>query len=392
MSPSWKRRAGWGGAILALAGLVWFLFRPEPVAVETGSVDRGRLRVAVEAEGRTRARDREVVSAPVTGRCTPVDLDEGDSVSVGTVVARLRPVPLDPRSRVEAEARLSAALEARKEAEARAGQAGEALEEARRDLQRMEKLADSGSISRERLEQARTAARTAELELEAAEFRARAAEFEVQRARAALQAADPERGDGTTAVSITSPVRGQVLRTFEECERVLAAGEPIIEVGDPSSLEVVVDVLSTDAVSIRRGDLMLVHGWGGGDTLVARVRTVEPSAFTEVSPLGIQEQRVNVVGDLPDPPERLGDRYRVEVSVVTWEGEDVLRVPSGALFRGGGGWAVFVVEGKRVRLRPVEIGHRNPFHAQVAAGLEAGETVILHPDDRLEEGTRVAPR
>lgn len=392
MSETWKRRAGWLLAAVVVAGAGWLLFRPEPVPVEAGTVDRGRLRVTVDEDGETRARKREVVSAPVTGRCTPVDLDEGDSVVVGSLVARLQPVPLDPRTRQEAEARLRAAREAEKEASARVGQAREALEEARRHLERMEGLAASGAISPERLEQARTAEATAELELEAAEFRRRAAEYEVERARAALRAADPERGEATGSVSIVSPVSGRVLRTYEECERVLQAGEPIIEVGDPSTLEVVVDVLSEDAVRIEPGDPMLVHGWGAGDTLVARVRTVEPSAFTKVSPLGIEEQRVDVVGDLSDPPEALGDRYRVDVSVVTWEASDVLRVPSAALFRSDGGWAVFTIDGGRARSRQVEIGHRNPFHAQVLGGLEAGEPVVLHPDDRLGDDARVEVR
>lgn len=387
-----RRWARWALVLAGLAVLGWLLFRPEPVEVETGTVDRGRLRVTVDEEGQTRARNRTVISAPVTGACSPVDLEEGDTVSTGSVVARLRPVPLDPRSREEAEARLQSALESRKEAEARAAQAREALEEARRELGRLERLMETGSISRERLDQARTAASTAELELEAAEFRVNALEYEVRRARAALRAADPERGGGTEAIVISSPVEGRVLRRFEECERVLAAGEPIVEVGDPSELELVVDVLSTDAVRIRPGDPILVHGWGGGDTLGARVRLVEPAAFTEVSPLGIEEQRVNVIGDFTEPPSALGDRYRVQASVVTWEGEDVLRVPTGALFRRDGGWAVFTVEEGRARLRPLEIGQRNAFHAEVLSGLEAGETVVLHPDDRLDEGRRVEVR
>lgn len=392
MAIPWRRWVGWAVAAASAAGVGWLLFAPEPLPVETGVVDRGLLRVTVDQEGETRAREREVISAPVTGRCIPLDLEEGDSVSVGTPVARLQPVPLDPRRREEAEARLRSVLASREEAEARVAQAREAMEEARRSLERLEGLAQSGSISRERLDRARTEAATADLELEAAESRYRAAGFEVRRARAALRAADPERGDGTEPISIVSPLEGQVLQTFEECERVLAAGEPILEVGNPSRLEVVVDVLSTDAVRVEPGDPMLIHGWGAGDTLVARVRTVEPSAFTKVSPLGIEEQRVNVIGDLSDPPAGLGDRYRVEASIVVWEGRDVLRVPSGALFRMDGGWAVFVLDGGRARLRQVEIGHRNPSHAQVSSGLESGKTVIVHPDDRVEDGSRMRPR
>jgi HlyD family secretion protein len=226
--------------------------------------------------------------------------------------------------------------------------------------------------------------KTAESDLEAARYHARAAAFDAANARAALL-----EGAGIgESVPVLAPVDGRVLRVCEECEKVVPAGTPLLELGNPGEMEVVVDVLSTDAVQVQPGAPMLLDT-GDGTLLRGRVRTVEPSGFTKVSPLGVEEQRVNVIGDLVDRPAALGDRFRVEAQIVLWEANDVLQVPAGALFREGESWAVFTVEKGRARRRPVRIGHRNPDAVEILDGLKVGETVIAHPSDAIEEGVRV---
>ncbi|HEX6902853.1 MAG TPA: HlyD family efflux transporter periplasmic adaptor subunit [Thermoanaerobaculia bacterium] len=381
-------------ALFALVAFTGVSLRPRPVAVETARAVRGPLRVTVDEEGEVRVRHRYVLSAPVAGRLERIGLDQGDAVKAGQVVARLDPAPLDARGREQAEARLAAAQAAKREAAAGVGHERAALAEARRRLARAERLAAEKVIPAEELDSARTAARTAESDLEAAAFRDRAAAHEVESARAALLDSRPGGPAGGKAVELRSPVAGNVLRICQECEKVVPAGAELVEVGDPRDLEVVVDVLSSDAVKIRPGALMLLDPGegaevGGGGELRARVRVVQPSGFTKVSPLGVEEQRVDVVGDLVDPPGRLGDRYRVEARIVLWEGRETLKVPAGALFRGPAGWAVFTVEEGRARLRAVKAGHRNPDEAEILAGLEPGAVVVLHPSDAVADGVRV---
>jgi HlyD family secretion protein len=373
-------------ALVAGAALAAAALRPRPVLVETAAVRRGPLRVSIEEDGETRIHHRYVTGAPVAGRLERITLHPGDAVQAGEVVARLDPAPLDPRSRRQAEARLAAAEASKREADALVQRAQTALEQARRTLRRVEKLAREQVIAADELDVARTTAHTAESDLDAVRFRARAATFDVANARAALLDAS-EAGSGST-VPVLAPVDGRVLRVCEECEKVVPAGTPLLELGDPGELEVVVDVLSSDAVQVRPGAPMWLEA-GDGKTLRGRVRNVEPSGFTKVSPLGVEEQRVNVIGDLVDHPAELGDRFRVEAQIVLWESRDVLQAPAGALFREGEGWAVFTVGDGRARLRPVRIGHRNPDAAEILDGLKAGETVIVHPSDAVEDGTRV---
>lgn len=387
----WRRWAVRAGGLLGVALLLWLLFRPSAVRVETAAAERGPLRVTVDEEGRTRVRRRYVVSAPVPGLLAPCPVEEGDTVAAGGQVGRLFPLPLDPRTREQADATLRAAEASKRAADAQQERAQAALEEAERILARQERVAEAGGISPEALDEARTAVRTAAAELKVAESRARAAAFEVRNARAALMEAGAAGRDGGEGVPLLSPVDGRVLRVHEECERVVAAGQPILDVGDPSELEVVVEALTTDAVRVRPGTRMLLVEWGGADTLEARIRLVEPSAFTKVSALGIEEQRVNVIGDFLEPAPALGDGYRVEARIVLWEGDDVLQIPTSALFHRDAGWAVFGVEDGRARLRRVEVGHRNPLRAEILSGLGEGETVVLHPDDRLADGVRVEP-
>jgi len=390
-----RRILAWGVVLLAAAGLVWAL-RPPPVPVQTAVAERGPLRVTVDEEGETRVRDRYVVAAPIAGRVLRIDLDPGDAVETGQVLARIEPAPLDRRALAEARARVEAALATQRAARAAVVRADAALAQVRREADRMERLHRSGTVADEQLERARLDETSHSQDLESARFAARAAAFQLEAARAALLAAEggsaastPGCGDGETCVKVRAPEAGTVLRVPEESERVVAAGTPLLEVGDPHRLEIVIDVLSADAVRVRPGAPVRVEEWGGEGVLLGRVRRVEPSGFTKLSTLGVEEQRVNVIADLEAPPPSLGDAFRVEARIVTWEGEDVLQVPVSALFRHGAGWAVFVVEDGRAALRPVQLGRRGRRGAQVLDGLAAGERVVLHPSDRVEDGVRV---
>jgi HlyD family secretion protein len=394
-----RRRVALGLAALALVLGVWWALRPPAVPVELGSVTRGPLQLTVDEEGETRVRQRFVVAAPATGRLLRIALDEGDAVGVGDLLAQIVPVPLDSRDRAAAEARLDAAEDAKSGAAARAALADAALAQAERDLSRATRLREAGAASDEALERARLDRTRALREREAARFSVAAAEHEADAARAVLLAAPASRSDAAspddpcatpgTCIEVRAPVAGHVLRVREESERVLLGGTPLLELGDPATIEIVVDVLSADAVRIRPGAELWVQDWGGEKPLRATVRRVEPSGFTKVSALGVEEQRVNVIGDFVDTPDGLGDGYRIEASIVVWQAEDVLRVPSSALFRSGEGWAVFVLDGSAATRREVEIGARGPFLAEVKGGLADGERVVLHPSDRLADGVRV---
>ena len=370
-------------AVLALA-VLWL--RPAPVPVETARVRRGPLRVTVDAEGMTRVRQRYEVTSPITGRLARLALSEGDSVRAGAVVARIDPTLLDPRGRELAAAELRAAEDAASQARAEMAQARTRAEQAARDLARARQLASARIMAPSDLEGAESIERTRAAELSAATYRVQQLEHDIERARAALEEPGAR---GTKSLQLRAPASGRVLRIVERDERVVPAGTPVMEIGDPHDLELVVDVLSTDAVRVAPGDSMLIDAWGGDTTLIARVRRVEPSAFTKTSALGIDEQRVNIIGDIANPPPALGDHYRVEARIVVWNAPDVLTVPIGALFRAGDEWSVFVVERGRARRRTVAIGHRGANATEVRAGLTSGEVVILHPSDRIEEGARV---
>jgi len=377
-----------GLAAAAALGLAALALRPSPVEVEAGLVSRGRLEVAIEEDGETRVRERFVLAAPVAGRLLRVSAKAGDPVEAGRPLARLAPVPLDRRSRDEARSRLLAVEAERSAAHARLGQARAALDEALSDRARAEGLAAQALLSPDDLDHARVEERKAVLEVEAAEHRLTAATHEVDTARAALVGAETSGEAAVEPVALASPVRGRVLRVLEEGERLIAAGAPVVEVGDPSDLEVVLDLLTDDASRVRPG--MPVRVVAGAVTATGRVRLIEPSAFTRVSALGVDEQRVNVVCDLDAAPASLGDRYRVEGAVVTWEGAAVLQVPASALFRSGAGWAVLAIEEGRARLRPVEPGRRGALAVEVREGLAEGATVVLYPSDRVSDGTRVS--
>ena len=378
--------------MLGVVALIIIAFLPKPITVETARVTSGPLRVTVDEEGEARAHDRYVVAAPISGRLTRVELHDGDPVAVSQVVALIYPLPIDQRERAEITARVQAAEALKRGADEAVEHARADFEQAKRDLVRAENLLESGVIPRQSFEQARNLETISKNEFEAAKFKAQAAAAEVNVAKAGLIAVEAVERGASRMVTLRSPVRGRVLRVIEKSERVVASGTPIISVGDPRKLEVVVDLLSTDAVKVKPGNIMLLENWGGEAPIRARVRTVEPSAFTKVSALGIEEQRTNVVGDFVDPPGPLGDGYRVEARIIIWEAEKVLKTPSSALFRYGEGWSVFVVEnGKAVR-REVEIGHRGQLEAEVLSGIEEGAAVVVHPTNEIADGASVESR
>jgi HlyD family secretion protein len=315
-----------------------------------------------------------------------IALRDGDPVQADQVVAELRPLPLSAREREEQLARIAAAEAALREAEAQVRRAEADGVQKRRERERADNLVKQNFVSPQVAEQARVAETTATNDLRAARARQRAAEADLRSARAALLAIDGARGG---AIGLRSPVSGRVLRIPERSERVVAAGAPLLTLGDPGGLEVVVDVLSQDAVRIRPGMAVLIEGWGGDTALRGTVRLVEPFAFTKVSALGVEEQRVNVVADIDDRPPALGDAYRVEARFVVASTDGVLTVPVSALFREGEGWGVFVVEGGVARLRQVEPGLRNAREAEIRAGLREGEVVVRHPPNTLRDGARI---
>ena len=376
---------------LGVVALVVIAFLPSPISVESTVVARGPLRITVDEEGEVRAHDRFVIAAPIAGRLTRVELHDGDAVVAGQAVAVINPLPLEQRERAELVARVQAAEALKRSADETVAHARADHEQATRDLRRAEELVEGGIVSRQSLELARNAESIANNELQSARFKAEAAASDIKVAKAGLIAIESESGAGRI-VTLRSPVRGRVLRVVEKSERVVAAGAPIITVGDPRKFEIVVDLLSTDAVKVTPGAAVILENWGGEAALRARIRTVEPSAFTKVSALGIEEQRTNVVADFVDAPGPLGDGYRVEARIIIWEAESVLKVPTSALFRYDAGWSVFIVEGGKALRRQVEIGHRGQFEAEILSGIEEGASVIVHPTNQINDGSLVETR
>jgi HlyD family secretion protein len=374
-----------GGALAAVGLLAWMLRAPAQ-PVDLAAVTRGTLEVVLEEEGKTRVHPRHLVASPVAGRLEPLTLDPGDAVAAGAVVARLWPLPLDARSREQAAARIDAARANQREAEARIAEALAAHQRALSSLARQRELAAAGQLSTDELERAGTEEASRRQGLEAARQRASAARFELAAARSALL--DAESG---AVVEVRAPAGGVVLRLHEESERVVGAGAPILEIGALANLEVAVEVLTGDAVAVREGAAMTVD-LGDGVWRPARVDRIEPAAFTKISPLGVEEQRVLVLGRLLEPPPSLGDRFRLRARIVLWRGEDLLLAPSGAVFRQAEGWGTYVVEGGRARLRTLEVGHRGRDAVEVLAGVTGGEQVILYPGAGIGDGVRVTPR
>lgn len=392
-----RRIVGLAIFLAVLVAAAWALW-PRPVAVETAVLSRQNLRVVVEDEGKSRIRDVFTVSAPIPGQMMRVDLMAGDVVEADkTVVATLRPVTptlLDARALRIAEAAVAAAQAGVDLSLAQLRQAEAQLSFMRSELQRAETLAERGTISPRSFEKAKLDVDTAQAAVESARAAQMVRQRELESAEAALSQGQRPRGDGQCCVEVRAPVSGRVLRVLTESEQVVNAGTPLVEIGDPDDLEIVADILSRDAVRIVPGASAEILGWGG-DPLPAHVLRIDPSAETKISALGIEEQRVNVVLGLDGPHqawERLGHGFRVIVRIDLWQGQDILAVPIGSLFRHGDSWAVFVMETGRARLRSVTIGERNDEFAEVRDGLAAGETVILHPSDLVEDGVAVEPQ
>jgi HlyD family secretion protein len=382
-----------------LALIVLYAVWPQAASVEIARVEQGPLTITLDEEGKTRVRERFVVSAPVAGRVQRIELEPGDHVVRNeTVVAVFRPADpalLDLRSRAEAEANVKAAEAACGRAKAERERASAEDRHAKSELGRSRALYQDGLAARQALELAENQALTAEDARRAAEFSVANAEQEINIARARLLSASREPGDPQQPIVIRAPITGVVLKRLRESESIVPAGEPLVETADPRKLEIVSDFLSTDAVRIRPGYSVQIDRWGGENDLRGRVRRIEPAGFMKLSALGVEEQRVSVLIDFDDPFEawkRLGDGYRVEVRVVVWQEKDVLKAPTNSLFRRGEKWAVFVAENARARLRVVEVGQRNGNEAQILKGLSKGETVIVHPSDGIKDGSRVTAR
>jgi HlyD family secretion protein len=395
---------------LLVAAMVWG-FRPQPPLVDTDEAKRAPLRVTVEEEGKTRARDRFVVSAPVGGFVRRLHWDSGDVVQSGDVVARIEPPrseSLDPRSLELSEARIRVAEAALTAAEQRVRTAEQQARAAqvdaaywKQELARMKRLRDTGDIPLDRYEKVAFESRRSEAVLQTAEQAAAGARVDVETARAEVHAARAalvssavvtNGGNPASVFTVQAPVSGRVLRVVRKSEGVVSPGEPLIEIANANALEVEVELLSADAARIGPGTRVVFTRWGGEQPLDGRVRVVEPTGFTKISALGVEEQRVRVIVDITSPQEqwkRLGDGYRVEASFVLWESDSALQVPASAVFRFGEGWAVFAIEDGVARRRAVQVGRRTGLAVQILDGLKDGDRVITHPDDAVQDGKAV---
>lgn len=432
---------------LGILTMLILAFRPTPISVDIAEVKRSDVNVTVDEEGETRIRKRYLVSAPVAGRLARINLDEGDRISKGDIIAKIDPLPLksdieEAQARLrqwqaekagvatqrpkkeaisQAKARIRAAIAKQKEAVAKVARAKASLEQAKRDRDRNQRLHADGVISRQEKERAELAETTEIRALEAEQRLADNAVAEVHAAQEALailraEQQDPDYlldvydariasvraelaklTDDANRTNIVSPIDGYVFRVNLESAKYVEAGTQLLELGNPQDLEIVVDLLSSDAVKVKSGTTMFLEHWGGESTLEAKVRYVEPSAFTKVSALGVEEQRVNVIADFVDTDILLGDRYRVETRTVVWSGKDVLVIPLSALFRCESGnnrtlsntWCTFVMENNQAQKRQIKVSQRSNFEAVVESGLETEEKVILHPNEQIKSGTKV---
>ena len=393
------RQLKWLVPLAVVVGLVALSFVPKPVEIDLGTVARGAMMLTVDDDGETRVRERYEIAAPLAGRLLRIGLDAGDEVKKGDVLATIDPgAPnlLDPRTRAQAEALVNAAVAAVARAETIvAGRKVEA-EQLEKSFRRNQVLHEKGNVADAVFEQVEGAYLAAKHLQTAAESAVDIARFELEQAEAALlrTSSDAPSGEDWNFV-IASPIDGLILRVYQESSRMLQAGTVLLEIGNPADLEMRIDVLSQDAVKIKAGQKVVVEHWGGEGALSGRVRLVEPSAVTKVSALGVDEQRVDVIADFDAPPtgsETLGDGYRVEARIVIWESADALQVPAGALFRAGEKQAVYRVDGDRAQLVHIEIDHNNGEVAEVLSGLSPGDEVILHPGDRVEDGSLIKPR
>lgn len=397
MTPAVRRTLLITATGLVVAAALAWSFWPRSVAVELAAISRGPMQVEVSDEARTRVRETYQISAPVSGRLLRVEVHPGDMVEGGkTRVAELLPVApsfLDVRTRSQAEAAVKSAEAARNLAAADLTRARAELAFARSELKRATALGTSGYISKANLERAQLQRNTAAAQVATAQAALRARDFDLEAARALLIDPTGKTAESSQAgVPIIAPVSGRVLRVLQESEAVLQPGTAVVDIGDPAQIEIVADLISEDAVKVHDGDPATITDWGGPGALHARVRRVEPSGFTKISALGVEEQRVNVLLDFTDPRarwNRISDGFRVIAHITIWRSQNVLRVPVSALFRQGADWAVFVVRDGRARLKSVVIGRSNDDVAEVQAGLGDGDQVVLHPSDRIADGTKI---
>jgi HlyD family secretion protein len=385
-----------GGALLA--ALIVVGMWPKPLPAEVAVVARGDLVVTVNEEGMTRVKNRYVIASPVAGQLRRIEWKAGAIVEAGkTVLAVLESGSadlLDTRSLAQAEARIRASEAAVAQAQAQRARAGASAKMQRDDFTRQQRLFASGASSRQEIDGAEMRATAAAQDERAAEFAGQIAEFELAQARAVLLRGRPAGLAASTnePLVITAPVSGRILRVLQESERLVPAGFPLVEIGDPTDLEARIEVLSRDGVAIRPGARVKLEQWGGPEPLNALVRLVEPSAFTKISALGVEEQRVFVVVDLTDPlatRPTLGDNFRVEAKIETWSGKGILKVPAGTLFQRGANWQTFVVEGKSAKLQNVTIGRSNGLETEIVEGLGEGRRIIVYPGDQITDGASI---
>ena len=377
-----------------------YSLNPKPVVVDTAAVERGHLEVTVDEDGKTRVRDRYVVSSPLSGKLRRIGLEVGDQITLGeTILAIIEPTDpalLDQRQKAISEARVKAAGQAVEQAETTIRQAEANLQLAQTELERIQKLEEGGGSTQRQLDAAQNSVRTLTETKSSAEFALQILKYELEQAKAALMHAESEiPSPSTVRYDVTAPINGRVLKVFQESAAVVQPGTPLLELGDTRDLEIEVDVLSTDAVKIATGARVSIEHWGGPQPLKGYVHLVEPAGFTRISALGVEEQRVNIIVRFDEPLEErasLGDGFRIEARIVIWESDEVLKIPTSALFRDGEHWAVFTIQGELAQLQHVEIGHRNRLEVEITSGLGEGTRVIEHPADRIQTGTKVVPR
>ena len=372
---------------------------PRAMDVDLVNVSRGSLQVTIEEEGRTRLKERFVISAPTSGVMQRIEAKVGTPVQKGQTVVVLEPVwsqALDPRSRAEAEAGVSAAMAALKSAQEKEHAAAADANYLEKKLERITNLHANGYVAKDQFDQASSEVIKAQAVRLSAEAAVNVARFELERTRVALQSFSARKSaDSHHTIYISSPITGTIIRIYRESAGAVNVGEPLMDIGNLGNLEVRVEVLSSDAVKIKKGTPVLFKRWGGDEPLSGTVRIVEPAGFTKISSLGVEEQRVLVIVDILSPPETwrvLGDGYRLEAHFVVLEANDVLQVPNSALFRSGKDWAVFLSDNGKARKRLVEVGQRNGFTAEILSGIHENEKVIAHPDEAISDGSRIQSR
>ena len=399
MRTPWRKHPGIAiSSVIILVLLVWG-FWPRAILVDMAVAKKATFTMTIEEEGRTRVIDRYVVSAPVDGVACRIDLNVGDTITQGETLVNITPMQsqvLDPSSQAQAKARVEAAQSALLSAEGKAAAAKAAADLAVKEEARLSKLVEQGLVPKDAHDKAQTDVITTQALQRSTQFTVDVARYELQAAQSVLQYSGAKPGaDTTVGVPVTAPISGEVLKVDHKCEGVVRTGQALLEVGDTSILEVIVDVLSDDAVRIKPGMRVLFDRWGGEQPLEGVVRTIEPVGFTKISALGVEEQRVWIVADFFSPKEQwqsLGDGYRVEARFIVWQEDNILQIPASALFRHNDGWAVFTVDHGKARIQLVEVGKRNGLQAQILSGLTEGDNVIVHPGDDIEDGISVKAR